>query len=192
VKIGWRQIRKHLESGIKAGLLLAILSASASAQMDQGTITGVVQDTTGAVISGATVVLTSTDTGLKLVTKADSSGIYTFPSSRIGNYNLSATYTGFQTTVQEKVHLDVQQRLNVVLVLKPGTITDTVTVTTAPPLLQTQEGSTGQVMSSETINNTPLNGRNWVYIVQTAAGITPSTGSPAMGTGDFSANGRLR
>jgi hypothetical protein len=190
VKIGWRQIRKHLESGIKAGLLLAILSASASAQMDQGTITGVVQDTTGAVISGATVVLTSTDTGLKLVTKADSSGIYTFPSSRIGNYNLSATYTGFQTTVQEKVHLDVQQRLNVVLVLKPGTITDTVTVTTAPPLLQTQEGSTGQVMSSETINNTPLNGRNWVYIVQTAAGITPSTGSPAMGTGDFSANGQ--
>jgi hypothetical protein len=170
--------------------LLLIASVPAMAQMDQGTITGVVQDKGGAVIPGASVKLTSTDTGLVLQAKANRSGIYVFTPVPIGNYKIEGASDGFASTVQENLHLDVQQRLNVVLALKPGNVSDTVTVTTAPPVLQTQEASVGQVMSTETINDTPLNGRNWVFIAQLAAGVTPSTGSPAGGNGDFSANGQ--
>jgi hypothetical protein len=63
-------------------------------------------------------------------------------------------------------------------------------LTTAPPLLQTQSGSVGQVLSTRTIDNTPPNGRNWVCIVQLTAGVVPSTSTKDGGTGDFSANGQ--
>lgn len=163
---------------------------SAWAQLDQGTITGVVQDNSGAIIPSAKVTLTNTDTGLVLESTADGSGVFSFSPIKIGNYRVSATAPGFETTSQENVHLDVQQRLNVALVLKPGAVTQTVTVTTAPPLLQTQSGSVGQVMSTRTINDTPLNGRNWVYIAQLANGVDPPEGSRGQGKGDFNANGQ--
>jgi hypothetical protein len=164
----------------------------AEAQADQGTITGTVQDATGAVIPGAQVTLTSTDTGLVLRTKTDRSGIYTFPPAKIGNYSLSVSAPGFQTTNRENLHLNIQQRMNVPVSLNLGNVSETVTVTTAPPVLQSDEASTGQVMSTETINNLPLNGRNWVYAVQLAAGVseTSAANSHGSGNGDFDANGQ--
>ncbi len=135
--------------------------------------------------------LTSTDTGLVLKTKADSNGIYNFSPIKIGNFTVSATAPGFQTTSQQNVHVDVQERLNVVLVLQPGVVSQTVTVSSAPPLLQTQQGAVGQVLSTRTINDTPLNGRNWVYIAQLTAGADPSVGSRGGGSGDFEANGQV-
>lgn len=162
----------------------------ANAQMDQGTITGVVHDASGAVVPGAHVTLTDTDTGLVLQKQADGSGIYDFSPIKIGNYSVSATASGFETTTQNSLHLDVQERLNVVLTLNPGRVTQTVTVNTAPPLLQTQTGSVGQVMSTRTINNIPLNARNAMYVAFLAPGVTAGTTGRGQGTGDFSANGQ--
>lgn len=159
-------------------------------QVDQGAITGAVHDTTGAVIPGAAVTLTNVDNGLVLKAKSDGNGIYTFSPIKIGHYTITATAAGFQTTRQENVTLQVQETLNVVLVLKPGEVTQTVTVTTAPPLMQTQSGSVGQVMTAKTINHVPLNGRNWVYIAQLSAGTSGSQGSRGGGKGDFEANGQ--
>jgi len=159
-------------------------------QADQGTITGVVQDSSGAVVNGAQVTLTSIDTGLVLETKTDHSGVYTFSPIKIGNYQVSATSPGFQTTSQEHVHLDVQQRLNVPLTLKVGEASQVLRVTSEIPLLQTQDSSVGQVVDTQTINDTPLNGRNWVYIAQLTAGTEPTVGSRAGGKGDFEANGQ--
>ncbi|MDI3255873.1 MAG: carboxypeptidase-like regulatory domain-containing protein [Bacillota bacterium] len=158
--------------------------------MDQGSVTGVVTDTTGAVVPNAQVTLKSTDTGLELQTKTDQSGVYTFSPVKIGNYQVTVGAPGFQTTTQSNLHLDVQQRLAVNVELKPGAATETVEVTTAPPLMQTEEGSTGQVMDTKTINDTPLNGRNWVFIAQLAAGAAPPSGSRGAGKGDFNANGQ--
>ncbi len=159
-------------------------------QMDQGAITGVVQDASGAVISQSNVTLTSIDSGLVLKTTTDANGVYTFSPIKIGNYSISANSPGFAVTTQEHIHLDLQARLNIVLTLKPGAVSDTVTVSTAPPLLQTQSGSVGQVMSTEVINNIPLNGRNAVYVAQLAAGVVQGVGGRGVGTGDFSANGQ--
>jgi hypothetical protein len=163
----------------------------ANAQVDQGTITGVVQDASSAVVPGAQVTLSDTDTGLVLHDQTNGSGIYVFTPVKIGNYKISTTAPGFETTTQENLHLDVQERLNVVLVLKPGVVTETVTVTDEIPLLQAEEGSVGQVIATESINGTPLNGRNWVYIAQLTAGVTPPFGGTrGSGTGDFLANGQ--
>ena len=164
----------------------------ASAQVDQGAITGVVQDLTGAVVPGAQVTLTNTDTGFVLQGKSNGRGDYVFSPIKIGNYTVSATATGFETTTQENVRVDIQDRLYIPIVLKPGGVKETVTVTAAPPLLQSESASVGQVMDTETIDNTPLNGRNYVFVAQLTAGTAPSVGGNAQsrGQGDFFANGQ--
>ena len=79
--------------------------------------------------------------------------------------------------------------MNVSPKLKPGATTESVTVTEAPPLLQSQDSSVGQALSSEQINDTPLNGRNTIYLAQLAPGVAMAHGSRGASTGDFEANG---
>ena len=162
----------------------------AEAQADQGAITGLVQDATGAVIPNAEVTLTSTDTGLVLHAQTDASGNYVFSPIKIGTYKVEANAPGFAATVQEHVQVHVQDRVAVNLALKTGSSTSEVTVSAAPALLQTEEGSTGQVIESKTINETPLNGRNWVFIAQLTAGVAPANGARGQKGGDFNANGQ--
>ena len=191
--MNWHQAvlsRVCLGSWIAISLLLLLLSAGpAFGQADQGAITGSVADNTGAVVTNAEVTLTNTDTNLALQTHSDKDGNYLFSPIKIGNYKISVSSPGFETTTQHNVHLDVQQHLAVNIVLKPGVASETVEVTGAPPLLQTEDASVGQVMSALTIDETPLNGRNWVYIAQSAAGVDPPESSRGTGKGDFNANG---
>lgn len=170
---------------------LWMITQSAVAQVDQGAITGVVQDSSGAIVPGAAVTVTNVDTGLVLQGTSNGSGFYVFSPLKIGNYKMVVTAKGFETTMRENLHLDAQQRLNIVFDLKPGSVSDTVTVTEAAPLLETQTSSVGQVISTDTINTTPLNGRNFVYIAQLTAGVAPPFGNTrGSGTGDFVANGQ--
>ena len=171
-------------------VLLLVPARFALAQLDQGTITGVVQDASGAVIGGASVTLTNVDVGLVLKSKTDGAGIYVFSPVKIGDYTVSVSAPGFQTTTQTNLHLSLQQRLNVAITLQPGAATETVTVTTEEPLMQTQESSVGQTIDNKAINSIPLNGRNWVFIAQLAAGAAPPEGSRGAGKGDFNANGQ--
>jgi len=171
--------------------LLVFVTSSAWSQTDQGAITGVVQDNQGAVIAGAKVILTATDTSFSLERTTNTDGVFVFAPVKIGNYKLAASAPSFQTTVRENLHLDIQQRLSILLPLKPGSVTQEVMVSTESPLLQTQTSDVGQVISTETINNTPLNGRNWVYIAQLTAGVAPPFGNTrGSGSGDFVANGQ--
>ena len=131
--------RRALCSIVLVSALFLIPARFAFAQLDQGTITGIVQDQTGAVVSGASVTLTNVDEGSVLKTRSDHSGIYVFSPIKIGSYSVSASAPGFATTTQTNLHLNIQQRLNVVIALKAGTTTETITVTTEEPLMQTQE-----------------------------------------------------
>ena len=181
--------RLHLVSFCLA-MLLCLQGLIASAQVDQGTIAGSVTDSAGGLIPSAAVTLTSTDTGLVLHGRSNASGEFVFSPIKIGNYMLSASAPGMQTTTQQNIHLDLQQRLSIEIKLQPGQVSQSVTVTGAPPLLQTEQASVGQVISTNAINNTPLNGRNFVYIAQLTAGVTPTIGARGGGTGDFNANGQ--
>src|SRR5690349_7283875 len=99
-------------------LMLVVLLAPVQllfGQADQGTITGVVQDPTGAVIPNANVTLSNVDTGAVLKATADGSGVYVFSPIKIGNYKVTAAAPGFGTTTQTNLQLSIQQRLNVVM-----------------------------------------------------------------------------
>jgi hypothetical protein len=186
-----RKARRYLlDSRRMLCVFLLFPALAAVGQVDQGTITGLVQDPSGAVVPNAKVTATNTDTALVLERNANGSGNYTFSPLKIGNYKITATAPGFQTT-EESVHLDIQQRLNLVLTLKPGAVSESVSVSTSAPLEQTQDASVGQVISAQTIDDTPLNGRNWVYIAQLTAGVSPPFGNTrGSGSGDFLANGQ--
>jgi hypothetical protein len=171
--------------------LLAFAVPSLFAQVDQGAVTGVVTDTTGAAIPNATVSLTNTDTGFVQEQNTNASGIYIFSSVKIGNYKVSATAAGFGIATRTNLVVQIQSRVSVDLLLKPGSVTESVTVSAALPLLQSQNGAMGQVIDTQMINNTPLNGRNWVYIAQLTAGtVSAQGGTRGAGQGDFLANGQ--
>jgi hypothetical protein len=175
---------------VAAAAVLAICAGSAMAQVDQGTISGFVQDSSGAAVAGARLTLTETDTGEVLKGKTNTNGVYIFSPVKIGNYSVSASAPNFETTLQENLTLHVSEKLDVPLMLKPGSVSETVTVTSAPPLLQNEEASVNQEMDSQTINNTPLAERNWVYLAQLDTGVVPSYGTRGGGHGDYSANGQ--
>lgn len=188
MKVAGRPLRLLL---FLMGALSALWTVrTASAQVDQGSVNGVVKDTSGAIIPGAEVTLTNTDTGLVLHGTTDGSGLYNFSPVKIGHYTVSASAKGFQTTVQQKLELVMQQQLEVPLVLKPGAVSEIVTITTEPPSLQTESSNLAQNYSMQSINTTPLPSRNWVYMAQLGAGITATPGSRGGGSGDFSANGQ--
>jgi hypothetical protein len=175
------------------GFCCVFSGRTALCQVDQGAINGVVKDASGAVIPHAPVTLTNTDTNFVLRGESDGRGEYVFSPIKIGNYTVSASAPGFETTTQENVRVNIQDRLRIDVTLKPGGVKETVTVTSAPPPLQTESSSVGQSMNTDAINATPLNGRNWVYIAQLAAGVDPSFANGTArggGTGDFSANGQ--
>jgi hypothetical protein len=172
-------------------LVLLLANQSVFAQVDEGSITGVVQDATGAVVPNAKVTLLNTDQGLTQVNTTDSSGVYTFSPVRIGNYSVSATAPGFSVTTQEHINVAVSQNLRVNIQLKPGAETQTVEVSTAPPQMQTEDASVGQVINEQSVNNLPLNGRNFTFLAQLAAGVnTPQADTRGNAVnGAFSANG---
>jgi hypothetical protein len=167
-----------------------LFTAPAKAQfLDQGALTGIVQDPTGAVVPGADVTLINTNTSFNLSGKTDHRGVYIFSPVKIGQYSVTVSAPGFETTTQQNVTINMGERSNVPVTLQLGRVDQSVTVTSAPPMLQSTEGSVGETLTSQEISETPLNGRNTMYLVQLTAGAAPAKGSRANGNGDFDANG---
>ena len=165
---------------------------TAHAQIDTATLVGNVADSSGAVITTATVTVRNETTGLVLTQKLNSRGEYNFTALKVGDYTITATAPGFEGTQQEHVSLQIQQRLELNLMLKPGAVSETVQVKAGQVMLQTQEASVGQVVSEDEINNLPLNGRNYTLLAQLAPGTTTTvydSGHGEVQSGSFTANG---
>jgi hypothetical protein len=170
---------------------LLIPAPYAFGQVDEGSISGTVQDSTGAVVPSAKVVLLNIDQGITRQITTNATGEYVFSPVRIGHYTITVTATGFAKTTQTNLTVQVAQALEVNVVLKPGTASETVQVTEAPPLLQTEEASVGQVIGRQQVNDLPLNGRNFTFLAQLGAGMqTPQADTRGnAASGAFSANG---
>lgn len=161
------------------------------AQIDTGTILGTVKDQSGAVVPGATITVTNENTNGSLSTGTGSDGTYTITPIKIGTYTIVAEFQGFQKVSQRHLVVHVQQHVLVDFTLVPGQLTQTVEVTAVTPVLRTQEASTGQVVARQSVNNLPLNGRNYTFLAQLTAGVHvgEQEGRGLNATGSFSANG---
>lgn len=177
---------------IAAAMVLTLLCVSpARAQVDAGSILGTVTDASGSAVRGATVTMTNEGTNAALSTTSGSDGGYKFTPVRIGSYKIAVTFQGFETVVRPHVTVNVGESVVADFSLKPGNVTTTVEVTSTTPVLETQDASVGQVVDSRSVNNLPLNGRNFTFLAQLAAGVnTPQADTRGnAASGAFTANG---
>jgi Carboxypeptidase regulatory-like domain len=173
--------KERLLSILQIFLLVPILLGLASslcAQAGRGGLSGLVSDTTGAIIPGASVTAISTATGAKLTTVSTGSGLYSFVSLTPGVYDVNVTATGFETVLQKHVTVTLDQVTTVNVSLKVGSVNEVVTVTTTTELVDTSNSTVGQLINAETIDRVPLLTRNVYDLVQLSAGVTPANGSP--------------
>jgi len=184
-------IRKSWRSQSATFLFFLVFLVPAIAQVDMGSISGVIHDPSGAAVPNAKIVLANEDTNISTSTTSGAEGQYTFSPVKAGHYSVSASARGFQTVKQRNVTLDVQQKLEVNISLTIGQTTETVVVDAAPPLLQTLDASVGQVVEEKAINDLPLNGRNFTFLAQLSAGVTQGQqDTRGLGaSGSFAANG---
>lgn len=160
------------------------------AQRDSGAILGTVTDATQASVPGATVVAKNIETNFTYKATADSTGEYSISPVRIGKYQITVEARGFKRAVAGPIELEVQQRARVNVTLELGEIKETVEVTSAAPVLETDTSERGQVINGQYMVGLPLNGRNAVQLAELTAGVTFSEpgGRDESGFG-FSANG---
>jgi hypothetical protein len=157
---------------LACALLLTMFTAmSASAQIDAGGIAGTVKDTSGAFVADSTITLKNDLTGISSVTRASAAGAYSFNGVNPGTYTLTIASDGFETRVIHAVEVHVQQTAAIDVQLAAGSVQQQVMVTAASPLLQAEDASIGQTIGSKTINDLPLETRNWGSLGQLAAGV---------------------
>ena len=131
------------------------------AQVTTGTILGVVQDSSGAVLPGVSVMVKNVDTGITRTATTDEGGRYTLPDLTLGNYEVQGQLPGFQTEVRSGITLTVGREAVVNLALKVGQLTDRVTITEEAPLVESTTAAMSSLVDERTIRDLPLNGRSW-------------------------------
>jgi outer membrane receptor protein involved in Fe transport len=145
-------------------------------QSGVGTILGTVTDASGAVIANATVEVTNTGTNVTQKTQTTSAGTYNVPYLRPGTYRVSVTVSGFQKSVTEGVTLTVDQENRVDATLKPGTVSESVTVEANGVALDTENATVSQLVSEKQVTDLPLNGRQFQQLLFIGAGAVQTGG----------------
>jgi hypothetical protein len=157
--------------------LVLMFSGALRAQQITGGIAGTVVDGEGALISGATIKATNTETGFSRSTVSDSAGGYRVQYLPVGNYTVSVEAKGFKKFVQENLIVAVDQMQSLPVAMALGAITETITVSTAPPLINTNSETLGRTISPEEINNLPLVNRNAYTELSLTPGIQSNSAS---------------
>ena len=158
-----------------------------------GTISGVVTDSSGAVVSGATVVATNTQTGVKTTATSDGKGFYSLPALPVGDYDVQITLTGFKTYQKTGLRVDANSAIQNDVSLAVGTISEKIEVSSNAVHVETQTTQMGEVISSKTMTAVPLNGRAYTDLLALQPGVSPytATDSGTPGISDRPVDGGL-
>jgi hypothetical protein len=177
-------------------MLLALLLVSATpalAQFDTATVVGTVRDTSGAVIAGAKVTLTSAGTGISTVKTSTEDGNYEFPAVRPGMYLVTGEKAGFALAMVDNIQVQVGARLRVDLQMPVGQLTEKVEVTATSPLVETDSSQRGQVITGDQTRALPLNSREYSTLALLTTGVKLGGSSLTTGNtpreGAFNVNG---
>lgn len=157
-------MRLRLNQMTRIAFLALGLAVTGHAQT-LGGITGLVTDTSGAVIPGARVTVTNENTNATRTTATNEAGVYSVPSLSPGIYSARAEAEGFQSVVRAGVELQVQQIARLNFEMPVGQVTEVIEVTGGTPLLTTEDATIGSVIENRRIVELPLNGRNFLQLV---------------------------
>jgi hypothetical protein len=155
-------------------VLLGFFSITwASAQTNTSAIAGVVTDASGSVIPGATITATEVGTGQVRTSSASASGEYVIPQLPPGKYDVKAEAKGFESSLASGVTLVIAQRVRLDFTMKVGAISQQVEVSAHAALMDTDTASLGQTITQRTVNDLPLNGRNYLTLGSLSPGVIP-------------------
>ncbi len=157
-----------------------LFAHGALGQSATASLRGVVTDASRAVVPGAEVVITSTDTAQQHAQRADSRGEFSFQELFVGEYRVEVRSPGFATWVDARVHLDVGNQSQIAVQLAPASAQQTIEVSAEAARLQTNEIAQGAVVSEREIANLPLNGRNFAQLGMLQPGVRPVSASLAV------------
>jgi hypothetical protein len=172
-----------------------VLSLPCAAQLDTGVILGTVLDPSGAVIPSAEVVVQNQGTGASQTIHTDNTGSFIAPALAVGLYRISVSAAGFKTRVTENVRLQVSDRRRLDVALETGQVSEQITVDSTPPLVDTASTTLGIVVTSQQVQDLPINGRNVVDLLQLVPGAMLRGGSSTQSVGGaqtFRSSGAVR
>lgn len=155
-----------------AVLTLIVATALMGQLGTQGTILGVVTDTTGAVVPGADVIITNTETGQRIESQTNEVGIFEIFGLNRGFYTVQVTLEGFKTWNLERTEVTVGQRMRVTPVLEVGEVAEQITVeSSGVELIQTEQATVQGTVEARQIVDLPINGRNPAALVNLVPGM---------------------
>ena len=151
-------------------LVLFLVSLSTIVHAQDATLSGVVTDSTDAVLPGATVTATHIDTGTSFTAVSDATGTYRVPTLRVGTYRVTAELTGFTTASRDNLQVLIGQNVVLNFRIALSTVQETVTVTGQAPLVNTTASKLGGNVDPVQMQALPVNGRNWMGLTILAPG----------------------
>jgi Carboxypeptidase regulatory-like domain len=180
-------------------VFLFLFTTAALAQLTTADILGTVTDSTGASVANATVTLTNLGTNQQRTVQSNASGDYTFTLLPIGHYSISVKSSGFQESITKDLAVEAGDRARADVHLQVGSASAVVEVTATTPLLQADSATVSSTVTAKAVQDLPLNGRNFVQLVQLVPGANegPGNGLTSGGrpddrrqTASFSVNGQ--
>jgi hypothetical protein len=163
--------------------IVVLLCSAVFGQTTFGSLVGTVRDPSGGVVPGVQVTLTNLGTNGKTVTTTNPDGIYEFVNVQPGSYRVDAEKPGFKRFSRSPIVVQTQQSYRIDISMQLGSVTQTVHVTAATPLLQPQSSSLGQVIAGRSVTEMPLNGRNVFNLMSLVPSVVPQGQSQGTPTG---------
>src|SRR5260370_11988587 len=170
-------------------LVFLFLSAICRAQTPTAVVNGQVRDESGGAISGAAVEVFNDATHVRYSSETNEEGIYSVPNLPPGTYHIQVSKPGFKTLVHPDIILNVQDARAIGFTLPVGAVSDTVTVESGTPLIDTESAAVSTVVDRQFAENLPLNGRSFQTLVELTPGVV-LTVSNAFDSGQFTVNGQ--
>ncbi len=174
-----RNSRKHFLALVAMAVMIATVAYThhAAAQQITGSLVGSVTDPAGSAIAGTTVKITNLGTGELRTDVTDGQGNYQLLSLPVGEYKLEIDGQGFKHYSRSPIDVRVGETARANVTMEVGAQTESVEVTTAAPIMQTDSASLGQVVEGEAVSTLPLNGRNVLALISLVPGVVPQGAS---------------
>lgn len=186
----WTAVHACAALGAVCVLLGAPAAARAQSQAVNGTIEGTISDSTGAILPGVTVTVLNLETGTERTVVTNDSGLYRAPLLPLGLYRVSAELQGFKKHEQSGIELRAGSTAVINVKLEVGAVSETVSVTSDVPLVDTGKIDMGHNLSEREVKNLPLISRNPYNYATLQPGVSGFE-NPEFGVPRFSANGSL-